>query len=150
MEQLPGENLETKAIFTLPTIESERGEIERVAQTFSSQNQEEFVRIFKEKAQEAELVNLTEDMWSVLENTDSFDIAHDDWEQVAEHVNHTNRETGADRSWEDLRLKIEQGLELEAPIVLKHSGRLHLVSGNTRLMVARALGKLPKILLVEM
>lgn len=62
----------------------------------------------------------------------------------------TNKETGANISWEDLRQKIEQGQELDAPIVLKLLNEIHLVSGNTRLMVARALNKTSKVLLVEM
>lgn len=89
-------------------------------------------------------------MWGTLDNTDSFDIPSEGWEKVAEHIDHTNQETGATRSWQDLKQKMEQGRELDAPIVLKYQNELHLVSGNTRLMVARALGKTPKILLVEM
>ena len=93
---------------------------------------------------------MTEDLWSTLDNTDSFDIPLDGWEKVAEHIDHTNQETGAARSWQDLKLKMEQGQKLDAPIVLKYQEGLHLVSGNTRLMVARALEKTPKILLVDM
>jgi len=85
-----------------------------------------------------------------LDNTDSFDITPEGWEKVAENIDYTNQETGAKRSWQDLKQKTEQGQELDAPIVLKYQDELHLVSGNTRLMVARALGKTPKVLFVEM
>ena len=150
MEGLPEKELKNEAVFVFPSVEKEPGEIEKVARKYNPQNPEAFVCIFYERAQQVRLVDLTEDMWGTLDNTDSFDIPRNGWEQVAEHIDYTNQETGANRNWEDLRQKMEQGQELDAPIVLKHSDEIHLVSGNTRLMVARALGKTPKILLVEM
>lgn len=149
MEGLP--KIESKEVsFVFPNIAKERGEIERVAQRCSPDDPENFAMELYKKAQGSALVDLTEDNWSVLDNTDSFDIPFEGWEKVAEHIDHTNQETGATRSWHDLKQKMEQGQELDAPIVLKYQDELHLVSGNTRLMVARALGKIPKILLVEM
>jgi hypothetical protein len=149
-EGFPKKEMNIKTLFAFPDIEKESGEIERVAEKYAQQNPEEFMRTFYEKVQEATLVKLTEEMWSVLDNTDSFGIPYDGWEQVAEHVEHTNHETGSSRDWEELRQKMEDGQELDAPIVLKYHDELHLVSGNTRLMVARALGKSAHIVLVEM
>lgn len=144
-------NIESKEVsFVFPSVDKERGEIWRVAQKYNPNHPELLAQQFYEKVQESILVNLTEDMWSVLDNTDSFDISLADWDQVAAHVDHTNRETGAARNWQDLRQKMEQGQGIDAPIVLRYQDELHLVSGNTRLMVARALGKTPKILLVEL
>ncbi len=149
MEGLP--KIESKEdAFIFPDINKERGEIRRVAQKYSPGDPEAFARQLYEKARQSKLVDLTEDMWSALDNTDSFDIPPEGWEEVVEQIDHTNQETGATRSWQDLKQKMEQGQDLDAPIVLRHSNELHLVSGNTRLMVARALGKTPKILLVEM
>ncbi len=149
MEGLP--KIESKeSSFVFPNLAKERGEIERVAQKYSPSDPETFARELYVKAQESVLVDLTENMWSVLDNTDSFDISPEGWEEVNEHIEHTNKETGATRNWQDLKQKMEQGQELDAPIVLKHQDEMHLVSGNTRLMVARALGKTPKILFVEM
>jgi hypothetical protein len=88
-------------------------------------------------------------MWSALDNTDSFDIPPDGWDKIAEHVSSVNYETGATRDWKKFKLMMEQGQKVDAPILLKHSGELHKVSGNTRLMVARAMGKTPKVLVVE-
>jgi len=146
MKELPKKEAD---IFIFPDVEKERGEVERVAQKYNPQNPEAFVRIFYTKAGEAKLVDLTEKMWNVLDNTDSFDIPLNGWEKITEHIDHTNQETGATRNWKELKQKIEQGQEIDAPIVLKYSDEIHLVSGNTRLMVARALGKTPKVLLVE-
>jgi hypothetical protein len=149
MEGFPGKEPQNKIVFIFPAIEKERGEIERVAQKYNPQNLEAFVRDFYEKALQSKLLDLTEEMWGALGNTDSFDIPRNGWEQVAEHINHTNQEIGATRNWEDLKQKIEQGHELDAPIILKHLNETYLVSGNTRLMVARALRKTPKVLVVE-
>lgn len=135
--------------FVFPNIERELGEIERVAHTYNPQDPEAFIRRFHEVARHSELSDLTEEAWSSLGNTDSFDIPRNGWAQITEQIDHTNKETGANRNWAELRQKMEQGQELDAPIVLKHSSETHLVSGNTRLMVARALGKTPKILIVE-
>ncbi len=150
MDNFPKNEVLNEANFIFPDLEKERGEIERVAQKYSPQNPEAFVNTFYEKARQANLINLNEERWGALDNTDSFDIQHNGWEQVTEHINYTNKETGATRNWEDLKQKIEQGQELDAPIILNHAGEIHLVSGNTRLMVARALGKTPKVLVVEM
>ncbi len=139
-----------KETFIFPDIQKEIGEITRVAQKYSSQNIESFVSAFIEKAQKCNLTDLIEEMWSTLENTDSYEIPEGGWDKVKEHTDHYNKETGSQRNWEDLKQKIDQGLELDAPIILKYKGELHLVSGNTRLMVARAAGIQPKVLIVEM
>lgn len=150
MEDFSKSESKIEAHFVFPDIQREMGEIERVAQKYSPQNPAAFVDAFYEEAQRAQLVDLTEDMWSALDNTDSFDIPLNGWEQIAEHVDHINQETGATRSWEVLRQKMEQGQDLDAPIILKRADKIHLVSGNTRLMVARALDKTVKVLLVEL
>ena len=103
-----------------------------------------------EASKQGQLVDLTEDLWSKLENTDSYDIKSGDWEKIEEYINFSNIENGSNRDWNDLKQKIEQGQQVDAPIILKYDDTFHLVSGNTRLMVSRALGKTPKVLIVEM
>lgn len=139
-----------KETFVFPDINKEMGEIERTSTNYNPKDPEVFIRAFIEKAKESRLFNLTEEMWSELENTDSFDILKDNFEKVKEHTEYYNKETSSNRDWQDLKQKMEQGQELDAPIILKYLNKLHLVSGNTRLMLARALGKTPKVLLVEM
>lgn len=139
-----------KEAFTFPDITKEAGEIERVAKQYDPEHAEAFALKFVEKAKQSKLIDMTEEMWSKLENTDSFDISKDGWDKVSEHVDHGNKESGANRDWQDIKQKMEQAVVLDAPIILKRLNELHLVSGNTRLMVARALGKIPKVLLVEM
>ena len=141
----PNENI---ASFVFPNIEAERGEIERVAGEFAKENSQTFARRLIEQAKVSELVAMDEDMWSRLENTDSFDIRIADWETVEQHAVAGHAESP--RDWQALKKKIESGSDLDAPIVCALGDRLHLVSGNTRLMVARALGMQPRILLINL
>jgi hypothetical protein len=136
--------------FKFPSIEEELGEIERVAELFYQDDDlVRFRELFVEKAKNSVLSELSEEDWQKLENTDSFDIGIGDWDSIEEHIAYTNQETGANRNWQTLKPKMENGEELDAPIILKYEGKLHLVSGNTRLMVARALGVVPQVLIVE-
>mgnify|MGYP001563996568 CR=1 FL=1 len=150
MESKNFEQKSQKEIFISPSLQGEIGEIERVAETYSPENERDFMEKFLEASRNAQLVYLTEDVWSKLENTDSFDIERDGWDKIEEHIKHSNEASGAQRDWQNIRQKMEQGEELDAPIILKYDDSYHLVSGNTRLMVARALGKTPKALIVEM
>ncbi|MFM7088371.1 MAG: J domain-containing protein [Candidatus Paceibacterota bacterium] len=140
---------ESEKSFIFPNIKSEIGEIERIANLYSPENPKEFMMKFFETAKDSKLVTLSEELWSKLENTDSYDINKNDWGTVAEHTNYYNKETGSNRNWSDLREKIENGTPVDAPIILDHLGTLHLVSGNTRLMVTRATGKKPLVLIVK-
>ncbi|TRZ52621.1 hypothetical protein D4R99_02420 [bacterium] len=150
MENLLEKALQNETTFVFPNVKKELGEIQRVAQKYNPENPESLVDTFFERAQQAKLIKLTEEMWRMLDNTDSFDIPYNGWEQIEEHINHTNQEAEVARDWKDLKQKMKQGQELDAPIVLKYSNEVHLVSGNTRLMVARALGRTPEVLFVEM
>lgn len=107
-----------------------------------------FLEKFVEQARKNTLVTLAEDLWSKLENTDSYDIPKGDFEMVKYHAVEGN--PNAPRDWETLKSKMEKGDQIDAPIVCEKGGKLHLVSGNTRLMVARTLGIVPQILLVKM
>lgn len=139
-----------KISFVFPDLNKEKGEIFRTANHYAPQNNESFARSIFEKAKESKLVDLTDDMWSKLENTDSFSIPKNDFEKVYEFTKYYNKENNANRDAQDLKNKMENGQDLDAPIILKYKNELHLVSGNTRLMLARALSATPKVLLVEL
>jgi hypothetical protein len=146
MEKIP-----TNPSFINPDLAKERGEIGRVAQeVFSIEDPDEirkFGERFLEAAKTAPLVELSEEMWSQLENTDSYGIPSQDWAVVEDHavVGHADHP----RDWESLKRQYEQGASIEAPVIVKTNDTLHLVAGNTRLMVARALGITPNVLLVK-
>ena len=134
--------------FVQPNIEAEKGEIERVASVFATDNPEAFVSDFLERAQSATLEPLAEGDWQKLENTDSFDISVGDWSAIEYHA--VGRNPDAPRDWEALRVRAQNGEALDAPIVAEVDGILYLVSGNTRLMVSRAMGVTPMVLIVKM
>lgn len=127
--------------FRFPDIESEAGEFERVASEFGYDSS---VLMFL--ARDGQMVSLDNDLWSRLENTDSNDFELGGWEAVHDHSNPDGEHK---RDWESLRSKIESGTVLDAPIIMKFGDRYHLVSGNTRLMVCKAKGITPTVLLFE-
>lgn len=137
---------EPKSQFTFPDLKYEMGEIERTAKTFAPDKFQEFMRDFIVEATKTKLVDLSEDVWSKLENTDSFDITEGDWDTVNYHASAEE----VNRDWKSKREAMEAGKEIHAPIILKIGDIYHKVAGNTRLMVARALGISPKVLIVEM
>lgn len=140
------ENKEAKKQFVFPDIESEIGEIERVAATFSADNQSGFINRFMEKAKAGHLTPLSEETWLKLENTDSFGILAGDWNEVEYHA----KAEPVLRDWQALRDKIIGKTPVDTPIIAKIGDTLHLVSGNTRLMVSRAAGIRPEVLIVDM
>ncbi len=139
----------SEAGFGFPNIDKELGEIERVAQKYSPQDVRGFVQAFCEKAKQSQLADLTEEMWSALDNSDSFAVPQNGWDTIEDLINSLNEETGSTRDWKKFKTMMEKGQKVDAPILLKRSGQLHKVSGNTRLMVARAMGRTPKVLVVE-
>lgn len=120
--------------FVRPDLESEIGELERVADQFGL---EPSVLLFL--AQEGELVVLDEATWQVLDNTDSNSLAAGDWERVQQ----LSQEAHCD--WQKIQRGINSAQPLPAPTVMEIGGKYHLVAGNTRLMVARAAGIQPTI-----
>lgn len=133
---------EKSHLFIFPNLRNEAGEIERMGEHFNIES-EHFVEEVIERALKSSLIPLQEDMWVKLENTDSTDIAPNDWETVAYHAGHVGRD------WVSLKEKMEKREPLDAPIIAKIENIYHLVSGNTRLMISRALGITPEILLVD-
>lgn len=127
-----------------PDLHYEMGEVERTAKTFAPEQYEEFMKGFVELAEKSELTELSEEVWKDLENTDSYDIPKGGWDQVAEHADFVGRD------WKTKRDLMQNGTPIHAPIILKRGNVYHKVAGNTRLMVARALGITPKVLIVDM
>ena len=78
--------------------------------------------------------------WSSLENTDSWDTTT--FALVEEQVQHSGRDVGR------ILQAFEGSGSLPAPIILRSDGKTHLVAGNTRLMVCRALDETPQVWIV--
>ena len=139
---------ENKPMFILPNIESERGEIERVAKTFAPEGVESFLRKFFVQAGKSEVVELDDEVWKKLENTDSWDIELGNWEKVRHHAEEGHPDNP--RRWDLIRGALGENKEIYAPIIVTVGDKTHLVSGNTRLMVCRAAGVRPHVLMVDM
>ena len=132
--------------FKFPSFEHEEGEIERVQQHFQIK-MEDFVKKFLEKARAGKLVRLSDEVWDMVENTDSHsdNILRGDWDTVAT----CSAANEVPRDWESKKKALQSGIPIDAPIIARQGDTLHLVSGNTRLMVARALGVRPDVLIVD-
>jgi hypothetical protein len=127
-------------LFKKPDFIDELGEFKRVADVFGV---DESVLLFL--AEEGKMEYLSDEVWSKLENTDSFSIKEGDWAGVEAHSSaHTPR-----RDWEVIKHGIESNEQVPAPIIVKKGDVYHLVSGNTRLMVCRTLGVVPRVWLFE-
>lgn len=142
MEELKN-NHEQAINFIKPSLEYEVGEIERTADHFNI-DREDFRKKFLKEFEGAVPEYLPSDEWNTLENSDSNDITLGDWESVKYHANHIGRD------WESIRNKMQNGDEIEAPIILNLNNQLYLIAGNTRLMVAKALGIMPKVIKIKM
>jgi hypothetical protein len=125
--------------FVVPDTLAERGEFARVAETFSF---DEGVLMHLAKTN-GRMVDLTSAIWNELDNTDSNRFEVGDWAAVADHAGHVGRD------WQSIKDGVVHGQSYDAPIVMKYRDKCHLVSGNTRLMVARALGLKPRVWLFE-
>ena len=95
--------------------------------------------------EEGKLELLSEDVWGRLENTESHEFDKDEW-RIVKEVSEAQERV---RDWQKFKTLEEKGVPIDAPIILKCGDTYHLVSGNTRLMVAHALGITPKVLLFE-
>src|SRR5438552_2779656 len=107
--------------FVLPSLETERGEIERVAITFAKNDPQRFIDEFLHRAGSTDLVELTDDILSKLENTDSVDVSKGEWNKVEANAAQTKR------PWEKIKAHIESGSPIDAPIIVKVGSTFHLV-----------------------
>lgn len=136
-----------------PNVQNERGEIKRAIQEFLSEDStEENIKRVLAILESSPLLDLSDEEWAALENTDSFHnvrVGHiEDAEQINERYNQELKPENK-RDFEALLGAFRVGRPMEAPTILKNKGKLHLVSGNTRLMIARALNGQPKVIIGE-
>jgi len=136
-----------------PSLENERGEIERaIGEFLSEESTEENISRIVHMFEQASLSDLSDEEWSVLENTDSFHGVRAGHIEDAEQFNEEQNQALKPEDQRDLKALLaafQEGASMEAPMILKHKGILHLVSGNTRLMIARALNIRPKVVIGE-
>ena len=132
------EKVPTRDVFRQPNLEAERGEFVRVGCKFGI---DDSVLMYQAE-QQGSMIKLTNDIWSQLDNTDSYRITVDDHEAAASFATMNQRDYH----------KVAEQMYVEAvdaPIIMKYGVMYHLVSGNTRLMAARAYGVTPNVWMFE-
>ena len=124
--------LESKSPLSwIPIIQDENEEIERTADDLGLP----YDVVYNSFASGKE-VTLTDEMWSRLENTDSYDINSE--EEAIELARHYGKDIQSILSAE----------KTPPALILQYSpNKYYLVGGNTRLMVARAKGINPQVIL---
>ena len=146
------ENLESKENIEInwvrPDIRDEGGEIERTAHTFVASEAEYPAKLREviDSISTAEFEELTQEMWAQLENTES-------WEQVRPgHIEDAQKFAEEyKRDWQSLLQAMKEGSPIKAPIIIVNpDGIPYLVSGNTRLMLSRALEVRVRALIARM
>lgn len=152
------EQMKPEPVWVLPDFTSaqERGELERVCKTFARENPQSLIDLFNSRLDSLQIVTLTKEMLSELDNTNARDIDEGNFDQVNTTIM-LNAEGNPEhvRDWGDLKSKMELNQELDMPVLVKVRNKegkemLHTMSGNTRLMVARALGIMPNVAIVDL
>ena len=119
-------------------IISEMEEINRTAQEFNMPADD--IQYAFEVGHE---VILTDDIWSKLENTDSYEIKSLD--QAIELANKYKK------SWRPIVQAIKDEKQLPLPMIMSYGeDNYYLVAGNTRLMIYKALGVQPIALMANL
>ncbi len=138
-----------------PDLQIERGEVKRVVQEFLKlePNEQDVERVMG-ILNSAPFVELSDKDWELLQNTDSFKNVRpghlEDVEQIVEIYNKV-LEPKDKRDFNKTLSGFIEGKEMQSPAILKNNkGELHLVSGNTRLMISRALGVRPEVVIGEL
>jgi hypothetical protein len=124
--------LESKSsLLWIPILQAENEEIERTADELGLP----YDVVYNSFASGKE-VTLTDEMWSRLENTDSYDINSE--EEAIELARHYGKDIQS----------ILAAEKTPPALILQYSpNKYYLVGGNTRLMVARAKGINPQVIL---
>jgi len=137
-----------------PDFVQEQGEVERVAREFLKQEPTpENIAALTKVLESAPMVELSDADWEALHNTDSFhNVSPGDIEKSARITEKYNEslEPGNKRDFQTLLKKMQNGSEMNAPAIVRKDGKMHLVSGNTRLMIARAMSYRPVVVLADL
>ena len=116
-------------------VAKEGSEIERTAQEFNIPLED-----LKYAFTVSDMIILSDNIWSKLENTDSYDI------KSLKDAIRLAKKYG--KNWEPTYNSIKSGKTIDPPMVLNYDKtKYYLVGGNTRLMFYKALGITPKVLL---
>jgi hypothetical protein len=127
-----------KTMFSkMDVVRDEEDEIVRTAKELGISSREVSIALLS-----GEKKALTDNIWSRLENTDSYDIQ--DEEEFIRLANEYGKDYQSIMAVEDLA-------ELPPALILEYEpGKFYLVAGNTRLMYFRLKGKTPEVIMAKL
>lgn len=130
--------MNSSPIWILPSLDEEMGEFERVSQE-ENIDLISLIVAFKQ----GKLSSLSSSTWKNIENTDSVeDLSLDDAKELAEDYGRDIRRIIA---------AFKNKSKLPAPIILVRQDKtMTCVAGNTRLIVAKALGVKPQVFFINL
>ena len=116
-------------------VAKEASEIERTAEEFNIPLED-----LKYAFTAGGMVILSDDIWSKLENSDSYNV-----KSLEDAINLAKK---YDKDWKPTYDAIKAGKTIDPPMILNYDkDNYYLAGGNTRLMFYKALGITPKVLL---
>ena len=125
-------------------IQSEIDEIQRATQELSRDGHlETTVADMVNAFIKGKEIQITDDIWRKLENTESNEVKKGDMKKVIEIAKKYDKTSPL-----VLKKSLLNG-DYKRPLILKFGDRYHLVAGNTRLSTAAALGMKPQVLIGE-
>jgi len=125
-------------------FEKEMDEFERASQYLSRDEGFEIsVKDMVKKFQRANEVQLPQNVWDKLENTESNQIKKGEMKKVVELAKKYNKQHP-----KELKKALLSG-DYRRPLIAKFGNRYHLVAGNTRLCTAAALGIRPMVIIAD-
>jgi hypothetical protein len=120
-----------------PSFDEEKEEFERTAEELDIPLSE-----LEDAFNHGNLRMMPKPIWEKLKNTDSANTeTFDELVQILQK--YKKKDPEFERDWRTLRKAFDKKLPMKAPIVLKHDKEFYLISGNTRLMVAKVLETQP-------
>lgn len=125
-------------------INDEMDEIERAVQDLSRDgNLETTVENVVNAFTNGNEMEITDEIWSKLENTESNEIKKGQFKKVESIAKQYNKTSPS-----KLKKSLSNG-DYNPPLILKFGDRYHLVAGNTRLCTAAAMGVKPRVIIGE-
>jgi hypothetical protein len=125
-------------------ITDEMDEIERAVQDLSRDGDlETTVNDVVEAFKNGKEIQITDDIWKKLENTESNEVKKGQMKKVVEIAKKYNK-----TSPYILKKSLVKD-DYNRPLIIKFGNRYHLVAGNTRLCTAAALGMKPQVIIGE-
>lgn len=151
-----GKGIEEKKVnpdWIRPNLQEERGEIERVVVEFLKKEPiAENINAVVNVLESAPIVYLSDKVWELLENTDShLGNVRPGHIEDAEKIHEVKNSKAPPENKHDFKAVLGgflNGSKMQVPTILKDkNGRLHLVSGDTRLTICQALRIRPKVII---